>query len=74
MHYIQNFSIEEIEVIRKLDRYFTSDMDFREKVFHALLIAQHDLEAHHYSSEHEKAKICTFHDILLNLLHKLNPK
>lgn len=68
-----NLSMEEQEIARKVDTYFkTSHMNFRDKVFNALLIAQHELESHHFSTEDEKLRIIHFRNTLYNLLKKLN--
>ncbi|MBO8158479.1 hypothetical protein [Thermosyntropha sp.] len=68
-----NLSSEEKEIARKVDDYFkTTNMNFRDKVFNALLIAQHELEGHHFCSEAEKLKIIHFKNTLDSLLKKLN--
>lgn len=68
-----NLNSEEQEIVRKIDSYFkTSNMNFRDKLFNALLIAQHELESHHFSSEDEKLKILHFKNTLDNLLKKIS--
>lgn len=72
MYTVLELTGEELSMAKKLNDYFRcSEMGFREKVFHALLIAQHDLEAHHYCSESERLKILAFTQILDALLNKL---
>lgn len=73
MYTAANLSLEEQEVARKVDTYFkTSNMNFRDKVFNALLIAQHELESHHFSTEEERLRIIHFRNTLYNLLKKIN--
>lgn len=68
-----NLNSEEQEIVRKIDNYFkTSNMNFQDKLFNALLIAQHELESHHFSSEDEKLKILHFKNTLDNLLKKVS--
>ncbi|KUG03166.1 hypothetical protein ASZ90_019431 [hydrocarbon metagenome] len=75
MYYLSNLSQEELKVVRKIDEYFSLDhMSFQEKLFHALLIAQYELEAQYYSNEFEKSRIVEFRDILLILLSKFPRK
>jgi hypothetical protein len=55
MYPISNLSRKELNVARKIDEYFKPDhMSFQEKLFNALLIAQHELEAEYYGDEFEK--------------------
>ncbi len=71
MYSLLNLSQEELKVARKIDEYFSLDhMSFQEKLFNALLIAQHELEAQYYGSDFEKSRIIEFRDILLMLLNK----
>jgi hypothetical protein len=66
-----SFNNEELQVARRLEDYFSSsDMTFREKVFHALLIARYELEGHHFSNELERQKIMDFARVLDCLLQK----
>lgn len=66
-------SKEEEQVARKVEVYFKpGDMTFREKVFNALLIAQYDLEAQHFSNEKQYARLMQFKSILDSLWQKLN--
>jgi len=70
--YTAHLTSEEQEIARHLDEYFKNkNMTFREKVFHALLIAQHELDAQYFCSEDEKEKIIHFKAILDRLLLKL---
>ncbi|NLG33534.1 MAG: hypothetical protein GX550_08450 [Syntrophomonadaceae bacterium] len=63
---------EEKLVANKLEQYFKSDqMSFKDKIFHAILIAQHDLEAHHFNNENERQKILEFKEVLYSILRKL---
>ena len=65
-------TLEEQKVAEQVDRYFRSSrMTFREKLFHALLIAQHDLEAQHFCSEDERQRLILYIDILDTMLSKL---
>lgn len=66
-------SNEEKKVAEQVDRYFISSrMTLADKVFHALLIAQHDLEAHHYCSEDEHQRLLQYINILQGILYKLH--
>ncbi|HOQ08832.1 MAG TPA: hypothetical protein PLG09_01760 [Syntrophomonadaceae bacterium] len=66
-------SLEEKKVAEQVDKYFhSSRMTFPEKLFHALLIAQHDLEAHHYCSEDEHQRLLQYINILQGILSKLH--
>lgn len=65
-------TLEEQKVAEQVERYFRSSrMTFREKLFHALLIAQHDLEAQHFCSEDERQRLILYIDILDTMLSKL---
>lgn len=65
-------TLEEQKVAEQVERYFRSSrMTFREKLFHALLIAQHDLEAQHFCSEDERQRLILYIDILETMLSKL---
>lgn len=69
---IFNLNQQELNIVRKVDEYFIIDsMSFQEKIFQALLIAQHELEAEYYENECEKMRIIEFRDTLLGLLHKI---
>ncbi|MEN6350094.1 MAG: hypothetical protein ABFD08_11945 [Syntrophomonas sp.] len=66
-------SQEEEQIVRKIELYFKSgDMTFRDKVFNALLIAQYDLEAQHFSNERQHARLTRFKTVLDSLWQKLN--
>lgn len=62
---------EELQVAQRINNYFRcSDMSFREKVFHAMLIARHELEAHHFGNEYERQRVQQFAQVLDGLLQK----
>lgn len=62
---------EEFQVAKRIDNYFKcSDMSFREKVFHAMLITRHELEAHHFGNEYERQRVMLFAQVLDGLLQK----
>lgn|GEM_PF-621635 len=64
---------EEYRVAHRVNRYFKSnDMSFHDKLFHAMLIAQYELEGHHYGNDEERIKIARFKSVLDGLLHKLS--
>jgi len=64
---------EEKKIAEQVDKYFLSSrMTFADKLFHALLIAQHDLEAHHYCSEEEHQRLLHYISILQGILHKVH--
>jgi len=66
-----NLTCEEKQVARKIDNYFKpGDMSFREKIFNALLIAQNELECHHFSTERERLQILHFKNTLDSLRQK----
>ena len=68
-----NLNPEEANIARHLENYFLcSEMDFRDKVFHALLIAQYDLEARHYSNEAQRLKITKILSTLNGIWDKMN--
>ncbi|MGI6467463.1 MAG: hypothetical protein ACOX0Q_00255 [Syntrophomonadaceae bacterium] len=72
MFSMPNFSPEEISVARRLEQYFShADMDFREKVFQAQLIARYELECGQPATESERMRIMTFMDTLDTIWHKL---
>jgi hypothetical protein len=67
-----NLSIEEQKVVHRVIEYFKSpSMTLQEKVFNALLIAQNELEEHHFGSESERLNIIQFKNTLDSLLTKL---
>jgi len=71
MNSFMPLSGEELQVAQRIDNYFKySDMSFREKVFHAILIARHELEGHHFCNEYERQKILQFARVLDCLLQK----
>ncbi len=73
MDIIENMTFEEKLITKKLNKYFkSSSMSLKDKVFNALLIAQHELEAQHFSNEMEKQKIIHYKVTLDNLLEKLS--
>jgi hypothetical protein len=69
------FTSAEQEAVKKVENYFKcKDMTLQEKLFHALLIAQHDLEAMNFTSPMEEVKILEFKHTVNNLLLKLRHK
>lgn len=71
MNKLWSLNNEELQVARRLEDYFrSSDMTFREKVFHAILIARYELEGHHFSNEYERQRILEFARVLDRLLQK----
>lgn len=68
-----NLTNEEQKVAQKVDSYFKSkEMTLYEKLFNAMLIAQHDLESHNFTNEDERIRIIKFKKILDGLLKKIN--
>lgn len=68
-------STEEQRVVHRVDEYFKSpSMTLQEKVFNALLIAQHELEDQNFSTESERIRITQFKNTLDNLILKLNAR
>jgi hypothetical protein len=64
-------SREEQRVVHRVDEYFKSpSMTLQEKVINALLIAQHELEEHNFSTESERMRITQFKITLDSLLSK----
>lgn len=64
---------EELHIARRVESYFgCTEMDFRDKVFHARLIAQYDLDARHYSNEMQRIKITRFLSTLNAIWDKMN--
>lgn len=73
MFTMEQLTIEEQQVIKQIERYFKSaNMQLNDKLYHALLIAQHELESHNFSSEWERAKIVHFRNTVDSLMKKLN--
>lgn len=67
------FTAEEQAVVNRVNHYFLSgDMSIYEKLSHAKLIAEHELEAHNFANESEKHRIAHYKNILDQLLWKLN--
>ena len=70
---VNTLSLEEQKTLIKLDNYFkTSGMSLYDKIFNALLIAEHELTDHHFTSEHERLQIEYFKHILSDLLIKID--
>lgn len=70
---VQCLNNEEFSVAQQIDRYFKSnDMTFQDKLFNAMLIAQYELEGHHYAGDEERKKIARFKRIVDGLLHKID--
>ena len=68
---IMKLNNEELQVAQRIDNYFRcNDMSFREKVFQAMLITRHELEAHHFGNEYERQRILQFAQVLDGLLQK----
>lgn len=66
-------SQEEEKIARKVDGYIKVDtMSFREKIFHALLITQHELEVQYFSNEEQRRKLLQFKVTLDSLWQKLS--
>lgn len=73
MFLVNSLSSEEQQVINRVDNYFkSSSMTLQDKLFNAILIAQHDLEEHNFSSETERIRITQFKNILECLWQKIN--
>jgi len=63
---------EEKQVAEQVNKYFLSNrMTFQEKLFHALLIAQHDLEAHYFGTEDERQRLIRYISVLDGMLSRL---
>lgn len=75
MNSAPEFTSAEKEALSKVENYFKcKDMTLQEKLIHALLIAQHDLEVVNYTSPIEEVKIIEFKHTVNNLLIKLRHK
>ncbi len=73
MFSVINLTNEEQQVACRVDQYFkSSSMNIHEKLFNALLIAQHELDEEHFNNENEKMRIIQFKNILDSLLQKIN--
>ncbi len=71
MRNILHLSGEELQIAKRIDNYFKyCDMSFRDKVFHTILIAQYELEGHHFSNEYERQRILQFIRVSDDLLQK----
>ncbi|HQA49956.1 MAG: hypothetical protein ACOX6F_02170 [Syntrophomonadaceae bacterium] len=65
-------TLEEKKIAEQVDRYFISNrMTFQEKLFHALLIAQHDLEAQHFCTEDERQRLIRYIRVLDSMLSRM---
>jgi hypothetical protein len=72
LHSAMEFTRAEQEAVNKVENYFKSkNMTLQEKLFHALLIAQHDLDAMNFTSPVEEVKISEFKQTINNLLCKM---
>lgn len=72
MFIVNGLTIEEEQVANKVNNYFkSSNMTMRDKVFHAALIAQQELDEHNFSTEYERIRIAQFKDVLDTLIMKL---
>ncbi len=70
---MQCLNKEEYRVAQRVNHYFKcDDMSFQDKLFNAILIAQYELEVHHYAGDEERKKIARFKNILDGLLHKIS--
>lgn len=75
MNFRLEFTSAEQEALSKVDNYFKcKDMTLQEKLIHALLIAQHDLEVENFTSSTEEVKIIEFKHTVNSLLLKLRHK
>ena len=64
---------EEQQTLIKLENYFKhTDMSLYDRVFNALVIAEHELMEHCFTNEHERTKIERFKHVLNNLLLKIS--
>lgn len=73
MQSAEQLTYKEQMVAERINNYFkSSHMSLYEKIFHASLIAQHELDAHHFGSENERFRITEFKMILDSLLLKIN--
>ncbi|NLB53142.1 MAG: hypothetical protein GX808_09435 [Syntrophomonadaceae bacterium] len=69
---MNNLTCEEQKTLLKLENYFKcSDMSIHDKVFNALIIAEHELTDHCFANEHERLKVQQFKLILNSLLDKI---
>lgn len=74
MFSVLNLTNEEQQVACRVDQYFKSpSMSIYEKLFNALLIAQHELDEENFTSENERIRIIKFKNTLDSLLKKLHP-
>jgi len=63
---------KEKQITQKVEKYFkTGNMSLREKLFNTALIAQYELECHHFCTEDARQKIVGFKSTLDDLLQKL---
>lgn len=66
-----DFNWDERLVAQRLNDYFKSPhMSLRDKIFHASLIAQYELESHNFANELERKRITRFITILDDLRKK----
>jgi len=66
-------TLEEQQTLIKLENYFrSSEMSLYERIFNALIIAEHELNGHYFTSEHERLIIENFKLILNDLLIKIS--
>lgn len=64
---------EEQFMANRVNQYFKSaEMSMQEKIYHAILIAQHELDAHHFNNETEKNRITHYKSLLDNIWQKIS--
>lgn len=64
---------EEKQTLMKIENYFKHpDMSLHDKIFNALVIAEHELIDHCFANENERLRIEKFKDILNDLLPKIS--
>ena len=68
-----NLNEEEKYLLQKVNNYFKPvNMSFEERVFNALLITSHDLEAHHFSTDKQHRTLIKYQTVLGRILKKMN--
>ena len=72
LHNLLQLTAEEEKVAKHIEKYFkVKNMSMQDKIFNAMLIAQHDLDTHNFTSENERIKIANFKGVLDSLSRKI---
>ncbi|MEA1962294.1 MAG: hypothetical protein U9N81_13685 [Bacillota bacterium] len=64
---------EEQLIANRVNHYFKCpEMSMKDKLYHAILIAQHDLDSHSFCGEAEKNRLTHYKNLLDNIWQKMS--